>query len=204
MNLIQQLQKKPKPTLSHIESFEDFTAIIDGEGQDYINLRLEYDQTKVPSGGSEVTGATAQMFIRASNTKEAAGRHFHAKARQSLGLEPTDEKYLRAAKLAGRGRDSLSSFQNDDDEEEEEEEEEETVEDLMKSAAFQKKKTIKKGSKEYPDHYGAIGLAVERYLATTEQIKENFQEYSMKLHPCLLYTSPSPRDVEEARMPSSA
>ena len=48
---------------------------------------------------------------------------------------------------------------------------------------FQKKKTIKKGSKEYPDHYGAIGLAVERYLATTEQIKENFQEYSMKLHP---------------------
>ena len=183
MNLIQQLQKKPKPTLSHIESFEDFTAIIDGEGQDYINLRLEYDETKVPSGGSEVTGATAQMLIRASKTKEAAGRHFHAKARQSLGLEPTDEKYLRAAKLAGRGRDSLSSFQNDDDEEEEEEEEEETVEDLMKSAAFQKKKTIKKGSKEYPDHYGAIGLAVERYLATTEQIKENFQEYSMKLHP---------------------
>ena len=24
------------------------------------------------------------------------------------------------------------------------------------------------------------------------------------LHPCLLYTSPSPRDVEESRMPSSA
>ena len=38
MNLIQQLQKKPKPTLSHIESFEDFTAIIDGEGQDYIKM----------------------------------------------------------------------------------------------------------------------------------------------------------------------
>jgi len=183
MNLIQQLQKKPKPTLSHVESFEDFAAVIDGEGQDYINLRLEYDLEKVPSGGSEVCGSTAQMFARASTMKEAAGRHFHAKVRQSLGLEATDEKILRAAKLAGRGRDSLSSFQNDDEEEEEEEEKEETVEDLMKSAAFQMKKTIKKGSKEYPDHYGAIGLAVERYLATPEQIKENFQEYSMKLHP---------------------
>merc|ERR1712100_974073 len=56
MNLIQQLQKKPKPTLSHVESFEDFTAIMDGEGQDYSNLRLEYDRTKVPSGGAEVCG----------------------------------------------------------------------------------------------------------------------------------------------------
>ena len=27
---------------------------------------------------------------------------------------------------------------------------------------------------------------------------------SVVLHPCLLYTSPSPRDVEESRMPSSA
>ncbi len=184
MNLIQQLQKKPKPTLSHVESFEDFTAIMDGEGQDYSNLRLEYDRTKVPSGGAEVCGTTAQMLIRASTMKEAAGRHFHAKVRQSLGLEATDEKILRAAKLAGRGRDSLSSFQNDDDDEEEEEEEgEETVENLLNSAAFKMKKTIKKGCKEYPDHYGAIGLAVERYLATPEQIKENFQEYSMKLHP---------------------
>jgi hypothetical protein len=43
-------------------------------------------------------------------------------------LEATDEKILRAAKLAGRGRDSLSSFQNEDDDEEEEEEiEEETA-----------------------------------------------------------------------------
>ena len=25
-----------------------------------------------------------------------------------------------------------------------------------------------------------------------------------RFHPCLLYTSPSPRDVEESRMPSSA
>ena len=29
-------------------------------------------------------------------------------------------------------------------------------------------------------------------------------EVSVKDKPCLLYTSPSPRDVEESRMPSSA
>jgi len=45
--------------------------------------------------------------------------------------------------------------------------------------------------------------------------KENYEEYrttvntdknpiNVELAPCLLYTSPSPRDVEESRMPSSA
>ena len=29
-------------------------------------------------------------------------------------------------------------------------------------------------------------------------------KFSMHYHICLLYTSPSPRDVEESRMPSSA
>ena len=29
-------------------------------------------------------------------------------------------------------------------------------------------------------------------------------EYNGEIWPCLLYTSPSPRDVEESRMPSSA
>ena len=32
----------------------------------------------------------------------------------------------------------------------------------------------------------------------------NFPEFTGRLCPCLLYTSPSPRDVEESRMPSSA
>ena len=31
-----------------------------------------------------------------------------------------------------------------------------------------------------------------------------FDAWQEKLGPCLLYTSPSPRDVEESRMPSSA
>ena len=50
------------------------------------------------------------------------------------------------------------------------------------------------------DLYMALSYAVRdrlmtRYLAGKEALNE---------HPCLLYTSPSPRDVEESRMPSSA
>ena len=40
-----------------------------------------------------------------------------------------------------------------------------------------------------------------------ERVNQNFNttgSYSYTLVPCLLYTSPSPRDVEESRMPSSA
>ena len=37
-------------------------------------------------------------------------------------------------------------------------------------------------------------------LARTGKMAELFDDFS----PCLLYTSPSPRDVEESRMPSSA
>ena len=35
-------------------------------------------------------------------------------------------------------------------------------------------------------------------------IIEGFDKDQVSLNPCLLYTSPSPRDVEESRMPSSA
>ena len=34
--------------------------------------------------------------------------------------------------------------------------------------------------------------------------KEPIDQGGVKLRNCLLYTSPSPRDVEESRMPSSA
>ena len=36
-----------------------------------------------------------------------------------------------------------------------------------------------------------------------EEIKDRFA-VALKFGTCLLYTSPSPRDVEESRMPSSA
>ena len=44
-------------------------------------------------------------------------------------------------------------------------------------------------------------------ILTDESLnQENSQDIGCKLLPwvCLLYTSPSPRDVEESRMPSSA
>ena len=37
-----------------------------------------------------------------------------------------------------------------------------------------------------------------------EQLALTLSEYVEKIISCLLYTSPSPRDVEESRMPSSA
>ena len=43
--------------------------------------------------------------------------------------------------------------------------------------------------------------AKERLLAKTKAKRAKMKE---ALDPCLLYTSPSPRDVEESRMPSSA
>ena len=44
-------------------------------------------------------------------------------------------------------------------------------------------------------------------LTTTSFNDESFSSSEIKsryFNPCLLYTSPSPRDVEESRMPSSA
>ena len=47
------------------------------------------------------------------------------------------------------------------------------------------------------------GLTVEDLNETgSEVILGN--TFHLMLRPCLLYTSPSPRDVEESRMPSSA
>ena len=64
-----------------------------------------------------------------------------------------------------------------------------------------------------------IGLDIARYLAFVGMVLVNFdiamsygvqsnegffKELIGQLQGCLLYTSPSPRDVEESRMPSSA
>ena len=51
------------------------------------------------------------------------------------------------------------------------------------------------GGYGYPQQgYGAGGYAQQAYYAQQQQA----------YYGCLLYTSPSPRDVEESRMPSSA
>ena len=45
---------------------------------------------------------------------------------------------------------------------------------------------------------------IESEDKNTIKVEEPKKEEVKKEEPCLLYTSPSPRDVEESRMPSSA
>ena len=50
----------------------------------------------------------------------------------------------------------------------------------------------------------AINEMIENNMQGVEFIAVNTDAQDLKLSNCLLYTSPSPRDVEESRMPSSA
>ena len=50
---------------------------------------------------------------------------------------------------------------------------------------------------------GAVSLALQDGFLTNGE-KRMLVKLSHTLRLCLLYTSPSPRDVEESRMPSSA
>jgi len=56
------------------------------------------------------------------------------------------------------------------------------------------------------DYSANLTANEELYLAsaTPGRIISISAEVGDKVYPCLLYTSPSPRDVEESRMPSSA
>eukprot|EP00829_Urostomides_striatus_P001176 TRINITY_DN11389_c0_g1_i1.p2 TRINITY_DN11389_c0_g1~~TRINITY_DN11389_c0_g1_i1.p2 ORF type:complete len:109 (+),score=41.26 TRINITY_DN11389_c0_g1_i1:30-329(+) len=74
-----------------------------------------------------------------------------------------------------------------------------TVDDLLKYA-----ETI-----EYYPGYPAEGIVIKSDLTKKEKrisFKAVSNKYLMLTHtqPCLLYTSPSPRDLSTTRMPSSA
>ena len=47
-------------------------------------------------------------------------------------------------------------------------------------------------------------LAKEKVLEEINELIEAVEQDSNKIHDCLLYTSPSPRDKRQSRMPSSA
>ena len=50
-----------------------------------------------------------------------------------------------------------------------------------------------------------ISTSFESFSRVKDLINKDEMIYgTIGIHPCLLYTSPSPRDVEESRMPSSA
>ena len=44
----------------------------------------------------------------------------------------------------------------------------------------------------------------EQEIVDNENQRYDYKRLNTNIHTCLLYTSPSPRDVEESRMPSSA
>ena len=47
-------------------------------------------------------------------------------------------------------------------------------------------------------------LEVARFSYRVGLSNDEFDAFSIYLYPCLLYTSPSPRDLSTSRMPSSA
>ena len=47
-------------------------------------------------------------------------------------------------------------------------------------------------------------LNADAILFSSIEVETKFKEYEKQYRPCLLYTSPSPRDRQKSRMPSSA
>ena len=58
--------------------------------------------------------------------------------------------------------------------------------------------------KDYPAHFGQEWKEDTMQVRREQRPKGKFEIRDGQLQICLLYTSPSPRDVEESRMPSSA
>ena len=49
-----------------------------------------------------------------------------------------------------------------------------------------------------------VVMPIHKKRFKTLKLAEDLYKVILEINPCLLYTSPSPRDVEESRMPSSA
>ena len=52
--------------------------------------------------------------------------------------------------------------------------------------------------------FGIGTSEVEHVLATQTLVQKKAKNFRINVNGCLLYTSPSPRDAHESRMPSSA
>ena len=67
---------------------------------------------------------------------------------------------------------------------------------------FNRKKdgSLQKLDKQYVD----TGMGLERIAAVLQGTHDNYEIDMMRSLICLLYTSPSPRDKRQSRMPSSA
>ena len=69
-------------------------------------------------------------------------------------------------------------------------------------ADFKHPETIGLHGSDYRADPTTTAVAVPIYQTTSYQFKN--AEHAANLFGCLLYTSPSPRDAHESRMPSSA
>ena len=70
------------------------------------------------------------------------------------------------------------------------------------------KEVIKKELSLIPKLPGVYRMLNEKneilYVGKAKNLPNRLKSYVSEKNHCLLYTSPSPRDVEESRMPSSA
>ena len=76
------------------------------------------------------------------------------------------------------------------------------VEDLMQVIVKESYPTL--GAIIAISAYSVFVFIFYRVLAKRDLMTLDLEHYSNNFGGCLLYTSPSPRDVEESRMPSSA
>ena len=99
-------------------------------------------------------------------------------------LSKKQQKFMGIVRSIQKGEQPASKFSKD-------------AQDVAKDM---KKKDVKKFAST--KHKG-LPMKKEVLKKLKEMIRQELSEYTYGVG-CLLYTSPSPRDVEESRMPSSA
>jgi len=129
--------------------------------------RIAYDASA--RGANEIVASNAGVKRDGGTMKEAAGRAFHERARVKLGLSAICEKELaRKASIAALDEAAMAMGADSVD---------------FNAPEYKMKRTVKRGQKEFADHYGALGLANVRYRATKEQILERHKYLTIQLHP---------------------
>ena len=77
------------------------------------------------------------------------------------------------------------------------------LEEQMKNVDSYLQKLEQRTAQKLQQRAGELGQKDQELMRLREQLREQTARMAQRTA-CLLYTSPSPRDVEESRMPSSA
>lgn len=130
-------------------------------------MRIAWEANAIEGGADAVVVAgCAPIDVGGGRMKEFAGHAFHELARMKCGLSAVCEvKLAKKASMAALDEEAMDDFVDFD------------------SPEFKMKKTKRRGNKEFGDHYGALGLATKRYLATKEEILEKHRWLTIALHP---------------------